>query len=151
MATADALPAATPSTITNNLVLYTPSFDFDFAGVRLDESGDLNPFDAAEIVAQSKVTDAMLALYHRAGAPPAVAFGCEAGHLRVLSASFRLAGLRAAHLDDSATVESCHQQVAELRAGRLDSRGKGRYAGSRHARRLLYGNGDNPFIGILRQ
>jgi hypothetical protein len=112
--------AATASTVTNNLVLGTPSFSFDFAGVRLDDIGDLNPFDAAEIVAQSRVTDALFALYRRVGAPPAVAFGCEAGHLRVLSASARLAGYRAAHLDDSATVESCHQQVAELIAGRLD-------------------------------
>jgi len=116
----EAMLATTASTITDNLVLGIPSFTFDFTGARLDDTGDLNPFDAAEIVAQSRVTDALFALYRRVGAPPAVAFGCEAGHLRVLSASARLAGYRAAHLDDSATVESCHQQVAELIAGRLD-------------------------------
>lgn len=101
------------------LKVYAPPFKIDLETVGV-ESGDYDLAEAGKIVGQPRVNRAVVDLYQQAGAPAAIAFASDPGHLKVLTAMFRIARIRAAEVADHADVEVCRTRVAGLSDGEVD-------------------------------
>lgn len=116
--------------------VFIPPFQLDLGTVAIKDD-DYTLFEAGQIVGLPRINAAVVQLYQQAGSPPAIAFGCDPGHLRVIASMFRIARIRAMEIDDHADVEACRTRVAELGAGALDVLVSGRrLAGSTPIPRL---------------
>jgi hypothetical protein len=98
---------------------YIPPFKVDLAGVRVIDD-DYAPADVVDIIGVPRVHDATVELRRMAPDYPTLAFACDPSSARALAAHFRLAGLRAEHVDNGQAVDVIRSMVAELTGGRLN-------------------------------
>jgi hypothetical protein len=106
---------------TSAIKIFRPSFAFDFTGVRLDHlTGDYNVGDVAELVTQSRVSAAAVELYRLARSPASTVYVSSPGHMRIIDAYLRLAGVKSCTAENWAD-ESARQVFADLLAGNLEA------------------------------
>jgi hypothetical protein len=100
--------------------VFVPACRIDLSTVRINSAtGDWRPGDLAEVMVQRRLTAEAVALHDQAGRPAILVYACNAVHLRVLSAGFRIAGIPTLAIDVGRPAAEFRTAFDNLVTGRI--------------------------------